>query len=151
MWIRFPGYTPLVDITRLNRIYFNLLSNAVKYTPEGGTITLKIRETFLPDERIRFTLTVKDNGIGMSSEFQKHLFEPFVQENRDDNSEMRGSGLGLAIVKKTVEAMGGTVSVDSKKGAGTEFTVVISSPCVRKTVLKEKENAADAGGTCLSV
>ena len=60
-----PGYTPLVDITRLNRIYFNLLSNAVKYTPEGGAITLKIREELLPDERIRFTITVRDNGIGM--------------------------------------------------------------------------------------
>jgi len=146
-----PGYTPLVDITRLNRIYFNLLSNAVKYTPEGGTITLKIREVFLSDERIRFTLMVKDNGIGMSSEFQKHLFEPFVQENRDDNSEMRGSGLGLAIVKKTVEAMSGTVSVISKKGEGTEFTVVISSPCIRKTVLKERENLPDKEGlACLS-
>jgi signal transduction histidine kinase len=96
-----------VDVTRLNRIYFNLLSNAVKYTPEGGTVTLKISEKALPEDgRIQFTISVTDNGIGMSPEFQKRLFEPFVQENRDDNSEMRGSGLGLAIVKKTVEAMG---------------------------------------------
>jgi CheY-like chemotaxis protein len=131
-----PGYTPLVDVTRLNRIYFNLLSNAVKYTPEGGTVTLKISEKALPDTRIQFTISVTDNGIGMSPEFQKRLFEPFVQENRDDNSEMRGSGLGLAIVKKTVEAMGGTVSVRSEKGRGTEFTVVLSSPCISTSALK---------------
>ena len=131
-----PGYTPLVDVTRLNRIYFNLLSNAVKYTPEGGTVTLKISEKALPDACIQFTISVKDNGIGMSPEFQKRLFEPFVQENRDDNSEMRGSGLGLAIVKKTVEAMGGTVSVRSEKGRGTEFTVVLASPCISTAALK---------------
>jgi len=139
-----PGYTPLVDITRLNRIYFNLLSNAVKYTPEGGTITVEIRELLLPNERIRFTVTVRDNGIGMSREFQKHLFEPFVQESRDDNSEMRGSGLGLAIVKRTVEAMGGTICVKSEKGKGTEFTVALVSPCVRyAAVIKKEEPPAD--------
>jgi len=129
------SYTPLVDITRLNRIYFNLLSNAVKYTPEGGTITLTIRETLLEGSRIRFTFTVKDNGIGMSSEFQKRLFEPFTQEERDDNSEQRGSGLGLAIVKKTVEAMNGTITVKSEKGKGSEFTVTIVSECERRNDL----------------
>ena len=146
-----PGYTPLVDITRLNRIYFNLLSNAVKFTPEGGTITLRIREQLLPGDRIRFTLTVRDNGVGMSREFQTHLFEPFVQENRDDNSEMRGSGLGLAIVKKTVEAMEGTISVESEKGKGTAFTIVLTSPCVRKTALAQAKPPADDGGDgCLA-
>lgn len=79
----------------------------------------------------------------MSSEFQKHLFEPFVQENRDDNSEMRGSGLGLAIVRKTVEAMGGTISVRSERGRGSEFTVVLTSPCVRRVVLKEEKKALE--------
>ena len=133
------GYTPLVDITRLNRIYFNLLSNAVKYTPEGGCISLKIRESFQKDDCICFTISVSDNGIGMSREFQNHLFEPFVQENRDDNSEMRGSGLGLAIVKKTVEAMDGIISVESEKGRGTTFTVSIVSRCVKRSVLKEKK------------
>ena len=135
-----PGYTPLVDITRLNRIYFNLLSNAVKYTPEGGTISLKIRETLLADNRIRFTLRISDNGIGMSRQFQTHLFEPFMQENRDDNSAMRGTGLGLAIVKKTVDAMSGTITVESEKGTGSTFTVAIASPCVRQAEL-EKEKA----------
>jgi signal transduction histidine kinase/ActR/RegA family two-component response regulator len=135
-----PGYAPLVDITRLNRIYFNLLSNAVKYTPECGTISLNIGEELLESNRIRFTLTVSDNGVGMSREFQEHLFEPFMQEDRDDNSERRGTGLGLAIVKKTVDAMGGTIRVRSEKGRGSSFTVTIVSPCVERTEL-EKERA----------
>jgi len=136
-----PGYTPLVDITRLNRIYFNLLSNAVKYTPEGGAITLKIREELLPDERIRFTITVRDNGIGMSRAFQAHLFEPFMQENRDDNSEMRGTGLGLAIVKRMVDAMDGAIRAESEQGRGTAFVVAIVSPCEKRAEL-EREKAA---------
>ena len=123
---------PLVDITRMNRIYFNLLSNAVKYTPEYGTITLKIREKPVSNGEMEFTTTVRDNGIGISPEFQKHLFEPFVQENRIDTSEMRGSGLGLAIVKKMVEAMDGDIQVHSEKGMGSEFTVVITAPCVKQ-------------------
>ena len=137
-------YTPLVDITHLNRIYFNLLSNAVKYTPENGTITLKIREKLLPHDKIQFTLQVRDNGIGMSNEFQSHLFEPFVQEAREDVYEMHGSGLGLTIVKKTVEAMGGKISVRSEKGKGTEFTVVLISPCVRRVALREELKAVNA-------
>ena len=123
---------PLLDIIRMNRIFFNLLSNAVKYTPEYGTITLRISEKLISDENMQLTSTVCDNGIGMGAEFQKHLFEPFVQENRIDTSEMRGSGLGLAIIKKMVEAMGGDINVKSEKGKGTEFTVVITSPCVKQ-------------------
>ncbi len=138
-----PGYAPLVDVTRLNRIYFNLLSNSVKYTPEGGTISLNLHEELLEDSMIRFTLTVSDNGIGMSRQFQEHLFEPFMQENRDDNSEMRGTGLGLAIVKKTVDAMGGTLSVKSEKGRGSCFTAVVVSPCVKRIVLSQPN--AEAG------
>ncbi len=125
------GYTPVVDIMRLNQIYFNLLSNAVKFTPEGGEIRLKIHEDPLPDSRMRFTMTVSDSGIGMSREFQKQLFEPFTQENRNDTSAARGTGLGLAIVRKTVEAMGGTISVESEINRGTCFTVIITSACIR--------------------
>lgn len=135
--------TPVVDINWLNRIYFNLLSNAVKCTPEGGTITLKIREKRLEEEKIQFTVSVTDNGIGMSSEFQKHLFEPFTQENRSDTSEMRGTGLGLAIVKRAVDAMGGTLSVKSEKGRGSCFTAVVVSPCVKRIVLSQPN--AEAG------
>ena len=140
-----PGMTPIVDITRLNRIYFNLLSNAVKYTPEGGTISLAIQEKLLRKDRIQFTITVHDNGIGMSPEFQSHLFEPFMQENRDDNSATRGTGLGLAIVKKTVDAMNGTIQVESEKGKGSSFVVTIVSPCISQTELhKETAQRSDA-------
>jgi len=127
---------------KLNQIYFNLLSNAMKYTPEGGIISLKIQEELLADDHERFTLTISDNGIGMSQEFQKTMFEPFTQENRDDSSLSRGSGLGLAIVKRIVEAMNGTISVKSKMNEGSSFTVSIVSPCVRRSVL-EKEKAAN--------
>jgi signal transduction histidine kinase/PAS domain-containing protein len=137
------GYTPLVDISKLNRIYFNLLSNAVKFTPEGGTIKLVIKEARADEDHIRFTIMVSDSGIGISPEFQKHLFEPFTQENRNDNSRMRGSGLGLAIVRKIVDAMNGTIAVESIKGRGTTFTVAITSPCVKNSDL-QKEDAGKA-------
>ena len=121
---------PVMDILRMNQIYFNLLSNAVKYTPEGGRISVRVRQTLTDGGRDRLTVSVSDNGIGMSENFQQVLFESFTQENRDDSSEMRGSGLGLAIVKKNIEAMGGTISVESAIGKGTRFTFVIECSCV---------------------
>ena len=141
------GYSPLTDISKLNRIYFNLLSNAVKFTPEGGTVKLTVKEVMTDETHIRFTIIVSDSGIGISPEFQKHLFEPFTQENRNDNSKVRGSGLGLAIVKKIVDAMGGSVSVESTEGKGTKFTVNVTSGCVKNADLEtedaRKEQDAD--------
>ena len=116
---------PLLDILRTNQIYFNLLSNAVKYTPEGGRICVTVAESITPQNKDRISVSVRDNGIGISEKFQKILFEPFTQEGRNDNSEMRGSGLGLAIVKKTIDAMGGTIRVKSRVGEGAEFLFVI--------------------------
>jgi len=112
---------PIVDILRFNQIIFNLLSNAVKYTPEGGTITLTDYNELIGDHRERLNVTISDNGVGMSEDFQKVLFEPFTQEERSDSAENRGSGLGLAIVKKMVDRMGGTISVESALGKGTTF------------------------------
>lgn len=134
------GYVPMTDIKKLNRIYFNLLSNAVKYTPEGGTISLKIREQHVDENKIRFTITVSDNGVGISEDFQEHLFEPFSQENRSDVSKNRGTGLGLAIVKQLVDAFDGTIEVKSSKDNGASFIVNITSPVVRETsVVSKKE------------
>lgn len=133
------GYVPMTDIKKLNRIYFNLLSNAVKYTPEGGTITFTINEKYIADDRIAFTVKVSDNGIGMSKEFQEHLFEPFTQENRNDILENRGTGLGLSIVKQLVDAFGGTVEVESAPGKGTIFTVKIISPVVKRDYVEAKK------------
>jgi signal transduction histidine kinase/CheY-like chemotaxis protein/PAS domain-containing protein len=115
---------PLFDKLRINQVLFNLLSNAVKYTPEGGTICYRANYTD-PDENGRLTaeFEIGDNGRGMSEEFQKHLFESFTQESREDTSEVRGSGLGLAIVKRLMDLMGGSVSVRSRLGAGSTFTI----------------------------
>ena len=117
---------PLADKNYLNQILFNLLSNAVKYTPEGGTITYRIRGRQIGEARAEVEHRITDTGIGISWEFQERLFEPFSQEGRDDVSEQRGSGLGLSIVKKLVDLMGGTISVQSQIGRGTTFTVTLA-------------------------
>ena len=144
---------PVMDTLRINQIFFNLLSNAVKYTPEGGKILLRLREQMLPDGRMQITAVVCDNGIGMSEAFQKVLFEPFTQEQRNDVSESRGSGLGLAIVKKMVDVMNGTIAVQSRIGEGTTFTVGFVFPTVSAETLQETQQgqaAADDRETLLS-
>ena len=119
-----PDYCALLDKLCMNRIFFNLLSNAVKYTPECGTIKCLIKGTTLPEKKkIAVHIEVSDNGIGISDEFQRVMFDPFTQENRNDNSRRRGTGLGLAITKKMVEALNGTIKVRSKLGVGTTFIV----------------------------
>ena len=135
------GAVLLMDILRVNQIYFNLLSNAVKYTPEGGSITVTAKDELLDGHKIRVVTQISDSGIGISEDFQKVLFEPFTQENRNDASEMRGSGLGLAIVKKIVEAMGGTITVKSKLGKGTAFTFSLDYDYVARESLQK--NAPD--------
>ena len=134
--------TPLLDKLRINQIVFNLLSNAVKYTPEGGTIRYRIVEKKLEDCRMSMHIDVIDNGIGMSTEFQKVLFDPFTQENRADAAEMHGSGLGLAITKRLIDNMNGTISVSSVPGKGTAFHLDLSLDCV---TAGEGKNDADTG------
>jgi PAS domain S-box-containing protein len=125
-----PDLIPVSDKLRCNQIIFNLLSNAVKYTPEGGTITYSIRDSILESGEMQIEHEISDNGIGMSSEFQKVLFEPFTQEGRNDVSQNRGTGLGLAIVKRLVDQMDGTIKVKSAPGEGTTFLVTLHFPCV---------------------
>ena len=120
---------PLMDKLRINQIVFNLLSNAVKYTPEGGEIRYSSHSRLLPDGRLAMHVEVRDNGIGMSEKFQQTLFDPFTQESRDDNSEIRGSGLGLAITKRLVDLMGGDISVSSEIGKGSVFAVDLTLGC----------------------
>lgn len=104
----------------------NLLSNSVKFTKDGGTITFEISIKPGIDERhIVGSYVVKDNGIGMSEEFQKSLFEPFSQEDNGARTHYVGTGLGMAISKQYVELMGGTITVHSKKECGSSFTVEI--------------------------
>jgi len=121
---------PLMDTLRINQVFFNLLSNAVKYTPEGGAVTYRLREHLTGDGRLALEAAVSDTGIGMSEEFQKHLFEPFSQERRPGQPEMRGTGLGLAIVKRLLDLMGCEITVRSRLGNGTTFLLRGEFDCV---------------------
>ena len=116
------------DVPHLTEVCTNLVSNAVKYTGAGGTIRCGVTQK--PGEKEGWcdtVVTVADNGIGMSQEFQKHIFEPFERERTSTVSKVEGSGIGMGIVKKLVGLMGGTVEVESKIGVGSTFTVTI--PC----------------------
>lgn len=116
------------DVPHLTEVSTNLVSNAVKYTGAGGTIRCGVTQK--PGEKEGWcdtVVTVADNGIGMSQEFQQHIFEPFERERTSTVSKVEGSGIGMGIVKKLVGLMGGTVEVESKIGVGSTFTVTI--PC----------------------
>ncbi len=115
----------LCDSVRLNQVLLNLLSNAVKYTPEGGSIETSLHEVESPkgDAYVRIILRVKDNGIGMSEEFQKRIFDSFSREDTKRVHKTEGTGLGMAITKYIVNAMGGDIQLTSALGVGTEFTV----------------------------
>jgi len=117
---------PILDKLRFNQIFFNLLSNAVKYTPEGGHIRFAISGKRLPGRHMHLHAEVNDDGIGISDEFQKVIFDPFSQEGRNDTSLQRGTGLGMAITKQLVTLMGGTIRVESKIGQGSTFFVDMS-------------------------
>lgn len=115
------------DSVRLNQILINLLGNAVKFTPEKGCIDVSLYEADSPRgaDYVRICLTVKDNGIGMSKEYQKVIFESFSREDTARVQKTEGSGLGMAITKYIVDAMGGTIEVESELGKGSEFRVVL--------------------------
>ncbi len=115
------------DSVRLNQVLLNLLGNAIKFTPDGGNIQVILYEEKLPEESscVRVHLRVKDNGIGMSPEFQERIFESFLREDNARVQKTEGSGLGMAITKYIVDAMKGTIEVESEKGKGTEFHVTL--------------------------
>ena len=114
------------DKTRLNQILLNLLSNAIKFTPAGGTVSVRVRQLA---GQVRgcgqYEFCIKDNGIGMSPEFAKKIFEPFERERTSTVSRIQGTGLGMAITKNIVDMMGGTIEVQTAQGKGTEFTVCV--------------------------
>ena len=117
----------IADPLKLNQIFINLMSNAVKYTPAGGMITFRIiQHTTFRHGYGDYEFIIKDNGIGMSSEFVKHVFEPFERESTTTKSGIQGTGLGMAITKNIIEMMNGKVSVESEVGKGSTFTVNLS-------------------------
>lgn len=140
-----------VDIPHLTEICTNLVSNAVKYTGACGTIRCDITQK--PGEKegwCNAVITVADNGIGMSQEFQKHIFEPFERERTSTVSKVEGSGIGMGIVKKLVGLMSGTVEVESKIGVGSTFTVTIPSRIAsqEETQAKRETTPSDEKSLC---
>ena len=118
----------LGDSNRLKQVLMNILSNAVKYTPNGGHIRLEIDELTHTEHYTKYRFVVQDDGIGMSEEFQKTLFEPFTREEKSGTNKVQGTGLGMAITKSIVDLMGGTIHVESTTGKGTRFEVVLEFP-----------------------
>ncbi|MCI5857169.1 MAG: ATP-binding protein [Agathobacter sp.] len=140
-----------MDTTLITEIILNIISNSIKYTAEGGSVTCAIRQ--LDDrEDGRFTqeFVVRDTGIGMSKEFQEHIFEAFSRERNSTTSGVEGTGLGMGIVKKLVDMLGGTITVDSTIGVGSAF--VIKFPCriAKLEDTQPKQIAVDNDNTSLN-
>lgn len=126
------------DSVRLNQVILNLLSNSIKFTPDGGQIHISLYEenSDLGSDYVRVHFNIKDNGIGMSEEFKGRIFESFVREDNKRVNKTEGSGLGMAITKYIVDAMKGTIDVQSELGKGTEFNVIID---MKKALEKEED------------
>ena len=151
----------ITDPLRLNQILLNILSNAIKFTPTGGTISIRIaQKNGAPKGRGCYEFRIKDNGIGMSKEFQKHIFEAFSREESSTVSGIQGTGLGMSITKNIVDLMGGTIAIESEPGKGSEFIVdlcfALSGRKVEQKQIPQLEGlralvADDDTDTCLSV
>jgi len=148
------------DPLKINQILINILSNAVKYTPATGSIFFRISQYDSAIEGYaKYEFRIKDNGLGMSKEFLKHVFDAFEREETSTKSGIQGTGLGMSITKKMVELMGGTIEVESEKDKGSEFTVTLDLKLqqnVKQVPIKELDNLRalvvdDDFNTCESV
>ena len=140
-----------MDAPHLSEVCLNIISNAIKYTNTGGTISCNVvQKSCEKADWCNIIISITDNGIGMSEEFQKHVFETFEREHNTTFSHIEGSGIGMGIAKKLVELMGGTISVKSKQGEGSTFTLTV--PCRKaskeETMVKKDSNPCDKN--CLS-
>lgn len=119
--IRYPATfgSPL----HITRVLLNVVGNAIKYNKKGGSVRVKLAHEYVENDRIRYTVTISDTGIGMSEAYMKTLFEPFSQERIDARSVYEGSGLGMAITKALIDRMDGTIHVESEVGAGSTFVI----------------------------
>ena len=129
------------DTPRFNRVLLNLISNAYKFTPEGGKVTVTLKQVDATEDTGSYELRVKDTGIGMAPEFAKRVFEAYSRD-RSVNA-IQGTGLGMAITKSIVELMGGTIEVVSEKGKGSEFIVSIDFPLVKDIPEEKTEQVGD--------
>ena len=133
----------LTDAVRVREILVNILGNAVKFTNDGGTVTYAVSYSERAQENfilVRYRIT--DTGIGMSEEFVEHIFDEFSQEDQGARTQYKGTGLGMAITKKYVDLMGGTISVESKKGVGTTFTVELPMEITDTSKVRKTDYAA---------
>ena len=135
------------DELHISEVIINLISNAIKYTPEGGKVWYTVRQLADAVEgQATYQFEIKDNGIGMSEEFQNHLFEAFSREEAPGVSKIEGAGLGLSIVKRIVDIAGGTIHVKSQTGEGSTFTVELTFPMMDAEAIaaftREKKHTA---------
>ena len=132
------------DKNRLNRVLLNLLSNAYKFTPEGGSISVRLKQTGGSDTVGSYELHVKDSGIGMTPEFAAKVFEAFERERTSTVSKIQGTGLGMAITKSIVDLMGGTIKVITAPGEGTEFVINVEFKIAENMQEEVAENSEAA-------
>ena len=136
----------LADSVRIREILVNILSNAVKFTDDGGTIKFTSGSRLADDgQHIIACYTISDNGIGMSKEFQSHIFDEFAQEQSDARTQYKGTGLGMSITKGYIDMMGGTISLQSEKNKGTEFKIEIPLEIVDKKEVHKTDTPVEAG------
>lgn len=128
-------------------ILVNIISNAIKYTNPGGDIFVSARELSCDGEYVEFEFIVSDTGIGMSEEFAEHIFEPFTQEHAENRSSYQGTGLGMSIVKNLINKMKGTITLETKQGEGTTFTITLpvklDMVCFEETETEEEETSIE--------
>ena len=136
---------PLVwcDVTKLQQVLVNVLNNAVKFTPAGGTITFSCVQRMIAPGFAEYKFTIKDTGIGMTEEFQKHAFEAFERERTSTESKTEGTGLGLAIVKKLVDLMHGNVIIQSNSGQGTKIQISLPLRIATENQLHQSDKAKE--------
>ena len=134
------------DSLRMKQIALNLLSNALEYTQRGGSVIYEVRQTGVDSHGyVCMEMRIRDTGVGMSEEFQKHIFGVFEREKSATQSGVQGTGLGLAITRQLVELQGGTIEVHSEKGVGTEFVVRLKL----EAASEEEVDAGNAGENLL--
>lgn len=151
----------ITDKLRLNQVLLNIMSNAIKFTPNGGMISFRLTEKPSSSKELtNLEFRIKDTGIGMTEEFQKTIFDAFTREKTSTVSGIQGTGLGMAITKNIVDMMGGTITVNSEKGKGSEFIVAITCRVTGEPIKPEPIPALnglralvadDDTDTCLSV
>ena len=137
----------------VRRVLLNLIDNCVKYNKPGGSVTCTAANLGVEGDVVTYRFTIADTGIGMTSEFLEHIFEPFTQANNDARSNYQGTGMGMPIVKALVEEMGGVITATSTLGEGSTFTVMLPFTIDRnpQTHQSDDENASDISLAGMSI